>query len=103
MTAIIAPKSEDKPKPVEAPKPFVAQAPVVAPAPVVTASAPPSGGKFFSVEDLKKGTPDGVDPTRKQDFLSDADFKAVFGMTKAEFNVLKPFKQKDLKKAKGLF
>ena len=55
------------------------------------------------VEALRAGIPEGVDPKRKQDYLSDAQFEEVFGMNRDAFNALKEWKQKDLKKAKGLF
>ncbi|XP_068805018.1 villin-1 isoform X2 [Struthio camelus] len=52
-----------------------------------------------SAEDL----PRGVDPSRKEDHLSDQDFKAAFGMTRSAFAALPLWKQQDLKKKKGLF
>jgi len=56
-----------------------------------------------SYDDLKKGTPEGVNPTKKEQYLSEGDFEKVFGMSKAKFNDLKDWKKKDLKKQKGLF
>lgn len=47
--------------------------------------------------------PAGIDPTRKEAYLTDEEFASVFGMTPAAFNELKKWKQNDLKKAKGLF
>ncbi|NXL79284.1 VILI protein, partial [Leptocoma aspasia] len=52
-----------------------------------------------SAEDL----PGGVDPSRKEDHLSDADFQAVFGMNRSAFSNLPLWKQQKLKKDKGLF
>ncbi|XP_059708825.1 villin-1 [Haemorhous mexicanus] len=52
-----------------------------------------------SAEDL----PRGVDPSRKEDHLSDADFQAVFGMSRSAFSSLPLWKQQNLKKDKGLF
>uniref|UniRef100_A0A674GUR0 Villin-1 n=1 Tax=Taeniopygia guttata TaxID=59729 RepID=A0A674GUR0_TAEGU len=52
-----------------------------------------------AAEDL----PRGVDPSRKEDHLSDADFKAVFGMSRSAFSSLPLWKQQNLKKDKGLF
>ncbi|NXE78610.1 VILI protein, partial [Cochlearius cochlearius] len=52
-----------------------------------------------SAEDL----PRGVDPSRKEDHLSDQDFKAVFGMDRSAFGKLPLWKQQKLKKDKGLF
>ncbi|NWR50729.1 VILI protein, partial [Regulus satrapa] len=47
--------------------------------------------------------PRGVDPSRKEDHLSDEDFKAVFGMNRSAFSNLPLWKQQKLKKDKGLF
>nr|2RJV_A Chain A, Villin-1 [unidentified]2RJW_A Chain A, Villin-1 [Gallus gallus]2RJW_B Chain B, Villin-1 [Gallus gallus] len=52
-----------------------------------------------AAEDL----PRGVDPSRKENYLSDEDFKAVFGMTRSAFANLPLWKQQNLKKEKGLF
>ncbi|NXE40465.1 VILI protein, partial [Ptilorrhoa leucosticta] len=52
-----------------------------------------------SAEDL----PRGVDPSRKEDHLSDGDFQAVFGMNRSAFSNLPLWKQQKLKKDKGLF
>ncbi|RLW04910.1 hypothetical protein DV515_00005574 [Chloebia gouldiae] len=52
-----------------------------------------------AAEDL----PRGVDPSRKEDHLSNADFQAVFGMSRSAFSSLPLWKQQNLKKDKGLF
>ncbi|XP_053838272.1 villin-1 [Vidua macroura] len=52
-----------------------------------------------AAEDL----PRGVDPSRKEDHLSNADFQAVFGMSRSAFSSLPLWKQQKLKKDKGLF
>ncbi|NXO63622.1 VILI protein, partial [Phainopepla nitens] len=52
-----------------------------------------------SAEDL----PQGVDPSRKEDHLSDEDFQAVFGMNRSAFSHLPLWKQQKLKKDNGLF
>ncbi|NXU18049.1 VILI protein, partial [Pardalotus punctatus] len=52
-----------------------------------------------SAEDL----PRGVDPSRKEDHLSDEDFQAVFGMNRSAFGNLPLWKQQKLKKDNGLF
>ncbi|XP_048808688.1 villin-1 isoform X1 [Lagopus muta] len=52
-----------------------------------------------AAEDL----PRGVDPSRKENHLSDEDFMAVFGMTRSAFANLPLWKQQNLKKEKGLF
>lgn len=46
---------------------------------------------------------DGVDPSCREQYLSDADFKTVFGMGKAEFAQEPKWKQMAAKKAKELF
>ncbi|XP_069052338.1 villin-1 [Lepisosteus oculatus] len=51
------------------------------------------------VEDL----PEGVDPSRREEYLSNNDFTDVLGMTRPEFYAMPLWKQKNLKKAKGLF
>ncbi|KAM9426091.1 supervillin-like [Pholidichthys leucotaenia] len=58
----------------------------------------------YSVEELtKKPLPEGADPLRLEDYLSDQDFKTLLEMTRVEFNALPNWKQKNLKKSKGLF
>ncbi|XP_035187295.1 villin-1 [Oxyura jamaicensis] len=52
-----------------------------------------------AAEDL----PRGVDPSRKEQHLSDQDFQAVFGMSRVAFGNLPLWKQQNLKKEKGLF
>lgn len=62
-----------------------------------------AGSQIFDLETLRKGIPEGVDPTKKEQHLSDEVFLQVFGMDKASFNALKDWKKKDMKKQKGLF
>uniref|UniRef100_A0A4W5JHY6 Supervillin d n=1 Tax=Hucho hucho TaxID=62062 RepID=A0A4W5JHY6_9TELE len=58
----------------------------------------------YSVEELTaKPLPEGVDPLRLEIYLSDQDFQRVLEMTHTEFNALPNWKQKNLKKSKGLF
>ena len=57
----------------------------------------------FDYEQLKGVFPQGVDPTRKEAYLSDEQFLDVIGMTPAAFNDVKKWKQQDIKKAKNLF
>jgi len=54
-------------------------------------------------ETLKSSMPAGVDPTKKEQYLSDAEFEKVMGSPRGEFNAMKPWKQSQIKKAKGLF
>ncbi|KAL0984456.1 hypothetical protein UPYG_G00141790 [Umbra pygmaea] len=58
----------------------------------------------YTVEELTaKPLPEGVDPLRLEIYLSDQDFQGVLEMTRTEFNALPNWKQKNLKKSKGLF
>ncbi|CAN9509238.1 unnamed protein product [Ophioblennius macclurei] len=58
----------------------------------------------YSIEELtRKPLPEGVDPLRLEDYLSDKDFKTLLEMSRVEFNALPNWKQKNLKKSKGLF
>lgn len=47
--------------------------------------------------------PTGVDPTRRQDYLSDNDFVSVFKISKSQFSALDKYKRTALKKEVGLF
>jgi hypothetical protein len=49
-----------------------------------------------------KTYPAGVDRGRMQDYLLESEFEEVFGMAKAGYNKLAGWKQKKLKKEKGL-
>ncbi|KAM9333828.1 advillin [Pholidichthys leucotaenia] len=55
------------------------------------------------VNKLAEDLPDGVDPTRKEDYLSDADFENLLGTTRPDFQRLPKWRQNDLKKKAGLF
>ena len=62
----------------------------------------PSFNKY-SLDDLKAGIPEGVNPARKEYYLSEDDFKAVFNMTIEAWEGLKDWKRKEHKKKAGLF
>ncbi|KAM9163544.1 villin-like protein [Pangshura tecta] len=47
--------------------------------------------------------PEGVDPTKKEYYLSDADFHDIFGKSKDEFYQMPRWKQQNEKKQHGLF
>ncbi|XP_050978924.1 advillin [Labeo rohita] len=47
--------------------------------------------------------PENVDPTHKERYLSDQDFQAILGISREEFDSLPQWKQKTIKKEKGLF
>lgn len=75
-----------------------------APPAAAPAAAPVVSGQTIPYETLKlPEVPAGVDPSRKEDYLSDADFKTVFKCSRAEFKELKPWKQQAMKKAADLF
>lgn len=59
--------------------------------------------KKFDYAELNGKFPEGVDPTRKEAYLTEAQFLEVLGVTPAAFAELKQWKRNDLKKAKGLF
>ncbi|XP_020820118.2 LOW QUALITY PROTEIN: villin-like protein [Phascolarctos cinereus] len=52
-----------------------------------------------AVEDL----PEGLDPSRKEYYLSDADFQDIFGKSKEQFYQMAKWKQQSEKKRHGLF
>ncbi|XP_064370852.1 villin-1 isoform X1 [Dromaius novaehollandiae] len=76
---------------------------------IFTATTPliPSKLETFPLDVLQntlaEDLPRGVDPSRKEDHLSDQDFQAAFGMTRSAFAALPLWKQQNLKKEKGLF
>ncbi|XP_039612360.1 villin-1 [Polypterus senegalus] len=47
--------------------------------------------------------PEGVDPTKKEEYLSNEDFAETLGMTRSIFYALPLWRQQNLKKANGLF
>uniref|UniRef100_A0A8C5GMY2 Supervillin-like n=1 Tax=Gouania willdenowi TaxID=441366 RepID=A0A8C5GMY2_GOUWI len=58
----------------------------------------------YSIQELtRKPLPEGVDPLRLEDYLSEEDFMTLLEMNRVEFNALPNWKQKNLKKSKGLF
>lgn len=66
-----------------------------------------SGPKYYPVEVLLKSQdqelPEDVDPTKKENYLSERDFVSVFGITRGQFVSLPGWKQLQLKKEAGLF
>lgn len=59
----------------------------------------PSTNKF-DYEILKEAFPEGVDPTRKEAYLNDEQFKVLFNVDQKAFYELKKWKQQELRKAK---
>ena len=57
----------------------------------------------YPLEQLKTSVPEGVDPTRKEQYLSGDEFLQVFGISKAEFNAMPAWKGNGLKKKVGLY
>lgn len=47
--------------------------------------------------------PDGVDPSRKENYLSDKHFQKLLGVSRVEFETLPKWRQSELKKKAGLF
>ncbi|XP_051566056.1 villin-1-like [Myxocyprinus asiaticus] len=52
---------------------------------------------------ITEDLPDGVDPTRKEDYLSNDDFALIMGISRLDFYAMPAWKQLNLKKEKGLF
>uniref|UniRef100_A0A8C9WKY3 Villin-1 n=1 Tax=Scleropages formosus TaxID=113540 RepID=A0A8C9WKY3_SCLFO len=69
----------------------------------VTSSSLPT----FPVDKLvncpAENLPEGVDPTKKEEYLSNEDFALVLGMSRLDFYAMPIWKQKNMKKEKGLF
>ena len=70
--------------------------------------AEPAGGAgaTFSYEELKKPIdqlPGGVDPRRREQYLSDADFERILGMARDKFDALKKWRQNEIKRKAALF
>lgn len=57
----------------------------------------------YPYEDLKANKIANVDPSRKESYLNDAEFQAVFKMGRVEFDKLPKWKKDQTKKAVGLF
>ncbi|XP_056145146.1 villin-1 [Lampris incognitus] len=55
------------------------------------------------LNNLSDDLPDTIDPTRKEDYLSDEDFTRVLGVSRLDFYSMPLWKQQNLKKEKGLF
>jgi len=55
------------------------------------------------MEDIVGKFPAGIKGNAKEVYLSDEEFKSVFGMTKAEWNEVKMWKRENKKKELKLF
>ena len=73
----------------------------------VTATGEPRGaaeGKALTLEALQKEPfPDGVDCTRREMYLSDAEFESLLGVNKEEWEKVPKWKKDREKKKHGLF
>ena len=74
-----------------------------APDPAPAGGSPAPSGTTFPLAELQAGVPDGVEPTRKEEHLSEEDFMAAFKMDMGSFKALPGWKRTGLKKAAGLF
>jgi len=67
------------------------------------AHSAPGGAQYYSYEALvDKNLPAGVDPARKEDYLSDEVFMKMFNMDRASFEKLPLWKRKRIKQKAGL-
>ena len=57
----------------------------------------------YPLEELQKGIPEGVNPARKEYYLSEEDFMKTFNMPLDAWENLKDWKRKQMKKAVSLF
>ncbi|XP_042812119.1 villin-like protein isoform X1 [Panthera leo] len=69
------------------------------PRPTIHGSLPRERLMHQAVEDL----PEGVDPARKEFYLSDSDFQEIFGKSKEEFYSMAKWRQQQEKKQLGFF
>lgn len=62
----------------------------------------PIGSKFYTLEELV-AKPEGVDPARKLEYLTDADFSTAVGMDKSAYDSLPKWKKDNIRKKLGVF
>lgn len=63
-----------------------------------------AGGRIIAYAELKEMTAeDGIDMTKREEHLSDAEFQEVFKMSKSEFSELKQWRKNEAKKKAALF
>ena len=59
---------------------------------------------IFTLEQLTQTPyPSGVDTSKREEYLSDSDFKSALGMDKEAFSNLPAWKKSKLKKSRNLF
>jgi len=73
------------------------------PSSVRTAAAVYTSNQKHPLADLQKGSPEGIDSSRKEDYLSDADFESVFKMKRDAFAKMPAWKKDNVKKSVNLF
>ncbi len=95
---------KETPKEIAAPVFAVASASVDATATAFAEMLSFDKGDVFSLIDLTNPPfKAGLDVSRRETYLSDAEFKSAFKMGKAEFEKLPLWKRNALKKSLGLF
>lgn len=52
---------------------------------------------------LERPLPEGVDPTKLENYLSDAEFEMALGVSQSDFDLMPQWKQTNLKRERGLF
>ena len=60
-------------------------------------------GKKYSYVELREVAFEGVDATRKEDFLKDEEFEKVFKMSREEFSQMPIWKKLDAKRKLELY
>jgi hypothetical protein len=91
-------------KPAAAPATPSAASPAPAASPAqAAASYGPAVPGSHTLDALKAGLPEGVDPAAKEDYLDDATFAEVFKTDRAAFRGQPKWKRDAAKKAAGLF
>jgi len=66
------------------------------------ASVGSGGAHFKTIEELRK-RPADLDQSNLENYLSDADFKKIFKMTKQEWEKAPKWKKESLKKQEGIY
>jgi len=94
------------------PTPTKATAAVVVPVTEDASSPPPPSHEVqysspvpgkHTLDELKVGVPEGVNPALKEEYLDDATFAQLFGTDRSSFMALPKWKKDAAKKAVGLF
>ena len=72
---------------------------------VAPSNSSPTEDGYYPIECLRSGVkwPSGVDPAKREQFLSPTDFETIFDMSKEKFEKLDKYKRIRLKKEKDLF